>query len=85
VQQQAGARRQSHFEQGIGESLPDWEFPRSGATNLKDVENMGKRNDLNAPDQAQLLGFSSDPHYSKPTTNQRQSQRKIQIDQQKAQ
>jgi hypothetical protein len=46
---------------------------------------MGKRMDLNAPDQAQLLGFSSDPHYSRPTTNQRQSQRIIQIDQQKAQ
>jgi hypothetical protein len=85
VQQQAGARRKSHFEQGIGESLPDWEFPRGGAANLKDVENMGKRMDLNAPDQAQLLGFSSDPHYSRPTTNQRQSQRIIQIDQQNAQ
>jgi hypothetical protein len=85
VQQQPGARKKSVFEQGIGESLPDWEFPKGGALNLKDVENMGKRMDLNAPDQAQLLGYSSDQPFSKPTTNQRQSQRVIQIDQQLAQ
>jgi hypothetical protein len=46
---------------------------------------MGKRPHLNVPDQAQLLGYSSDPQFSKPTTNQRQSQRVIQIDEQLAQ
>ena len=71
-----GSRRKSNYEQAIGEQLPDWEFPKTGAMNVKEVERMSKKMDLNAPGQADLLGVEMGPNFGKPKQNQHQGARK---------